>query len=1104
MKLTCIFAFLSISIVLAADTYAQKTSLSMNVSDRTLAEVLEDIESRTDFQFFYNSKLIDMNRRVSVNVDKTDVLAVLDQLFDGSNIRYKIVDKDVILTTASVSVKSPSTLQEDRKVAGTVTDEKGEPIIGANIVLKDSPQIGTITDVDGKFTLSAPEQSVLVVSYIGYLSKEIAAGDKDFVNVVLVEDTKTLDEVVVVGYGVQKKVNVIGSIASVDSKKLESRVSSNLSNMLTGQLSGVTITQSKGNPGQDKGTIRVRGVGSFGATPEPLVLVDGLPGSLNDLNPADIESISVLKDASSAAIYGSRAANGVVLIKTKEGSKGKISVTYNGYAGFNQATELPDMCDSWEYAELYNKAVGKDVYKAEDIQKYKDGTDPYNYPNERYLDELLGGKGLQTGHELTLNGGSEKVQYMFSGGYLRQNGLTKYNSYERYNGRFNFKAELTKDLSITARLGGITSKREEPSTPGGMDAYGVEAIVSNSLRFPGLWPTRLKDGSFGLGPKVLGTPLSWLDSNSFINEDFDKFNSNVELAYSPLKGLTLKAIGGYNYTGHQERHYRSAMEVTGGKKIGPSFLSDKMYKTVYKTFQGLADYNVQLDKHSLSLLAGYTWEEESQRSVGGERKNFPSDKVPYLDAGGADGQINTGGGYDWAIMSFFGRVGYNYDQRYLVEATMRYDGSSRFPTDSKFGLFPSVAVGWRLSEEAFFKDISALQFVSNLKIKASYGQLGNNNIGNYPYQSTYTLSSDMNYVIGGVYKQGAAVTTYVDPTLKWERTQTTDFGLETAFWNNKLTFSASYFYRKTSDILYKPNASYSSIFGLTLSQVNTGSLENKGWEFELGHQNKIGGFSYFLSANFSIIKNKVLGLGVGDVKQKSGMIGNGVDLFIDYPMEMFYGYQTDGVFLSDEEVKNWHNQGKIAPNSKAGDLRYVDRNGDNIVDEADKTYLGSKIPKYTFGFNLGGAYKSFDFNVLFQGAFGVKGLLTNYAGYAFFQEGSIQRWQAAETWSNNPQNRYPLYPRLEVMSNAGSNNTLVSDFWILNASYLKIRNVQLGYTLPSHISRKLGASNLRLYTSLENPLSFNSYRKGWDPEINTSGNYYPILSTYTFGLTLKF
>lgn len=993
------------------------------------------------------------------------------------------------------------------KITGNVADNNGEPIIGASVVVNGTKN-GTVTDIDGNFTLvSNSETPTLNISYVGFDTQNIKVRPGQTIKVTLKENAQSLEELVVVGYGSQKKVNVIGSIATVDSKSLEARSASDVSNMLTGQMSGVTITQTSGNPGQDGGTIRVRGVGSFGATPSPLVLVDGMPGSLSDITPDEIENISVLKDASSAAIYGSRAANGVVLVTTKRGKEGRTKVSYNGSVGFSKAAELPEMAHSYDYAKFYNIAAGTETYKPEDIQKYKDGSDPDNYADENYLDKLFGGHSFLTKHTLNVNGGNDRVQYMATVGYLHHDGLLENNYYNKYNARLNLNAKITKDLSMGIRLNGMASDRHEPSTPGSLDSGGYAGIMLAALRYPGLLPSYMSDGSNGVGLKGSGTPVAWAEKcASFYRQDFDKFGGNVDLTYKPIKGLTIKGIGGYKYSLQHVRHYRSEFATADGRTNGPSSLTDDMYRTVYKTFQATADYNTTIaKKHAIDVLVGYTWEDENQRSVGGYRQKFPSNDVPYLTAGGADGQTNFGGGYDWAIQSIFGRLTYNYDERYLFEATMRYDGSSRFPTDSKYGFFPSAALGWRVSEEKFWKDSSVAKWFTNLKIKASTGVLGNNNIGNYPYQSVYTLGSNQNYVFGGVYTTGASITTYVDPNLKWEKTRTSDIGIETGFFQNRLTFNATYYYRKTTDVLYKPSASYSSIFGLNLSQVNTGAVENKGWEFEIGYRDKVGSFNYWVNGNFSIIKNKVLTLGMGNVTQANGMVGNGSNLFIGYPMQMYYGYKTDGVFLTDEEVGEWHDQSAIAKGSKAGDIRYVDLDGDGKVTPKDMTYLGSSIPKYNFGLSFGGDYKGFDFSVLLQGVAGVKGRLNEWAGFAFFQEGNIQKWQMEECWNMNPTNRYPKYPRLEIMSNAGSNNTLLSDFWILNASFVKVRNIQFGYKLPKNIISKAGISSMRAYISLDNPFSFDSYRKGWDPEnTNNRGSYYPVMSSYTFGLTLAF
>lgn len=722
---------LGVGLFLAGSLSVNAQKVSFNGERLSLKQAFEKIESVSKYKIAYNTSQLDVNKQVVLNQKNQDVLQILSDLLKGTNCVYQVNDNYIVIT-----------LKDDekvKKIKGTIKDSAGEPIIGANVILKGDATVGSITDIDGNFDLSVPSNATLQVSYIGYNTQDVSVGNKSFLNITLKEDTETLDEVVVVGYGSQKKVNVIGSIASVDSKALESRAVPDVSNMLTGQMSGVTITQESGNPGQDAGTIRIRGVGSFGATPSPLVLVDGLPGSLSDLTPADIDNISVLKDASSAAIYGSRAANGVILVTTKKGKEGKARIIYNGSVGMSQATELPELAHSYEYAEFYNKAIGAETYTPEMIQKYRDGSDPDNYADEMYLDDLLGGHALQTKHELSVSGGTEKVQYMVSLGYLRQNGLLDNNYYNRYNARVNLGAELAKNLKLQVRLSGMTSDRHEPSTPGSLDIGGFKGIISNAVRFPGLTPTYLQNGEVGLGPKLQGTPVAWVDCASSYREDYDKFKNNIELSYQPIDGLTLKILGGYNYTLSHVRHYRCDMILTGDKSTGPSTLSDEMKRTVYKTFQAVADYNKSFGKHNLAALVGYTWEDEGQRTLSGSRNNFPSDDVPFLGAGGADGQTNGGGGYDWAIQSVFGRLTYNYDQRYLFETTMRYDGSSRFPTDSKYGFFPSLAAGWRISEEQFWKENENLSFINNLKLKASYGILGNNNIGNYPYQSVYSL-----------------------------------------------------------------------------------------------------------------------------------------------------------------------------------------------------------------------------------------------------------------------------------------------------------------------------------------------------------------------------
>ena len=1107
MRITVVLLFCILFQSHAEKLYSQSAKISLNLQNATVEEILNTIEENSEYSFLYNSKLVDIDRKASVSAKEETINSVLSELFDSSDVKYRVEDKQIVLSKKELN---RSITQQDKKIQGVVNDFTGQSVIGATITVKGTTD-GTITDIDGKFTLEVTPDAVIEISYVGYVTQTISVSGKIEFTVELKEDTQILDEVIVVGYGIEKKVNVIGSIAQIGGDKLQNRSTPMLSNALTGQMAGVSVIQRSGRPGASAGQVRVRGVGSFGGSDsksDALVLVDGIPGSLDDVNPDDVESISVLKDASTAAIYGSRAANGVVLVTTKLGKEGKMNISYNGYVGFNKATEFPEFVNSWEYATLLNEAEGRDVYSSEEIQKFKDGSDLDNYANSNYLDEVFSRNGLQTGHDLTLNGGSKSNKYLLSFGYLNQNGLMEKNNYERYNARLNLVTDISKKIKITTRLSSVYAIRNEPSTPGSVDVDDVTGIAQKALRFPGLYPTVLSNGNYGPGVKLQGNPLAWIESESFFENPEFKLNANVKLDYNPLKDLNFSVIGGFNYGNEELKQYRSTLKLDGDRTIGPSSLRHEMQKSIYKTFQATANYSKTINKNNFSVLAGYSWEDKTYRTLIGSRDKFPGNDLPFLNAGSPDNQSSSGGGYEWAIQSLFARGRYNYDEKYLFESTVRYDGSSRFPTKEKYGLFPSVALGWRLSEEAFFKENEKLNWISNLKFKFSWGILGNQEIGNYPYQSVYELGQ--NYPFGDNYTQGAAITTLVDPTIRWEETKTLDGGVEGNFWNGLLTANISYFYRKTYDILYKPSGSVSSVLGLAVSEMNTGQLKNKGWEIELGHRNKIGNVSYNINANLTMIDNELISLGVGNVEQLNGLTGNGSNLFVGHSIDMYYGYQTDGVFLNQEDINAWSDQTEITPNAQPGDIRYKDISGPDGVPDGkvdpnyDRVSLGSRIPKYAFGLTLGLDYYGFDFQAQLQGVAGVKGYLSNYAGWAFWSEGNVQRWQADGRFDpENPQ-RYPDYPRIENLGNVVGPNTQTSDFWILNASYLRLKNIQLGYTLPKPILKSMGISSLRFYVSSENPFSWNQYRDGWDPEVNTSGNYYPILATYTFGLNFKF
>ncbi|MGV3503428.1 MAG: SusC/RagA family TonB-linked outer membrane protein [Adhaeribacter sp.] len=1003
------------------------------------------------------------------------------------------------------------------KVTGKVLSDTGEPLVGVTVFLKGSTT-GTSTDVSGNYSLEVPARgSTLVFSYIGFLSRELAVTGEQL-DVTLKTDVASLEEVVVIGYGTQKRENVIGSVSQVSAEQIANRPVTQLKNALTGQLPGVTIIQRDGRPGVGSGTIRVRGVGSFGASPNALILVDGVPvDNFNDIDPNDVETVSVLKDASSAAIYGSRAANGVILVTTKMGKEGAPKVTFNSYVGTQVPTAFPEFVDSWEFQQAYFEAQNYPNPLSADqlatVEKYRAQNDPA-FPNNDFLGHVLSKKAIQTGHNVTVSGGSKINRYSLSLGYLYQDGLVVRNDYNRYNVRLNMNTAISKKFALTTRLSAITSKVNEPMAPAGVTGFGggMLSIIGQAARTNGSFVAIEENGDFGVGAGP-GTPVSYLASNSFNRQKNLNLNGNLRLDYQVIPDLKLSFITSYVQNTGRETTFRANQRLNASILLGPNSLTEYTNNNHYYTLQGLGEYTKRFDKHQVGLLAGYTFEDFSRENFNAFRDNFPGNDLTVLNVGSPLNMQANGTGSENALESQFMRLNYSYANRYLIEGVVRRDGSSRFPTNNKYATFPSLAAGWRIGQEQFFQDKTP--WLSELKVKASVGVLGNQDFGNYQFQNTLTNSNanarGTNYSFGGQIVQGLARTVLVDSTLKWESTRTKDIGLEAGFFNNKLNFTATYFDRHTYDILYRPAGSVSAVLGFELSERNTGSLKNTGWEFTAGHNNSLGKFSYFVNANLSIIHNQVQDLGLGNVVQPNGLVGNGSSLFIGYPMQMYYGYEADGLFVDQEDIDNWADMTAVNPSRKPGDIRYKDISGpdgvpDGIVNATyDRKFLGSQIPKYTYGANLGGSYGGFDLSVLLQGISGVTGRLQSYAGWALFNStGNIQRWQYEGRWTAQNPNPRAVYPRFELVPNAGTNNTILSSFWTLSGAYMRVKNVQLGYKLPASLLEKVKISNARFYVSGENLHTFSSFRKGWDPETEGDADFYPILATYTLGFNVTF
>lgn len=1098
---------------LSAAGFAQRITLTEQ--NTSLEKIIQKIRKQSGYDFLVDSKLIKKAKPVSVNVKSVTIQEALNACLSDQEIVFTIEDKIVLLNPKPVSVIDKIiSYFAAIEVRGKVLDETNQPLPGASVRVKGHTQTA-VTDVNGMFVFkNLDENAILQISYIGYITQEVKASASADFTIKLIPRPAELGEVVVVGFGTQKKANLIGSVAQVTAKEINDRPVSSLSNALTGMLPGVTIIQRSGQPGSAGGNIQVRGVGSFGANPAALILVDGIPvNSFNDIDPNDVENISVLKDASTAAIYGSRASNGVILVTTKNGkaNDGKIKIDYNGYTGTQRATAYPEFVNSWEYAALLNEAQ-PGTYTDAQIQKFRDGSDRDNYPNENYIDQVLKKSTFQTGHNLSFSNSTENTQYLLSMGYLYQNGIVKKNDYSRYNLRFNMTNTFRPNLKLTTRLSAAQYLDNQPAPPATLDWTDMLTNISQVIRVPAIYVNKLSNGDYGLGVVAKGTPVSYSDNDSFFKSKRTDLLANLRLDWEVIRDLKLSVIGGYTQLNDNSQRFLANQRLNSTVKLGPGSLSQGNSLNLYKTFQQLAEYKKTFSKQEFGLLLGHSYEYNKNTSFSANRTGYNSNDLTELNAGDANTQKNGGTANEFALDSYFGRLNYNYAGRYLAEGTVRYDGSSRFPKNNKYADFSAVAVGWRISEEAFLKD--KISWLSDLKLKASIGVLGNQNIMRndnpdyYPYQGK--LDAGSNYPFGGSLSSGVAYTNLVDPTIHWESTRTKDIGMDAGFFAGKLNVSATYFDRYTYDILVSPSASVSKVLGFGVGVQNSGKLSNKGWEFTAAYRDQIGDFSYQINTNFSMINNKVIDLGVGNITQPNGQVGNGDNLFIGSPMNIYYGYVAEGLFRDANDIASYADQKTINPKVQPGDIRYKDISGPNGVPDGkvdatyDRTVLGSQIPKYSYGINLTANYKNFDFSVLLQGVAKVNGYLRDYAGYAFYQNGNVQKWQMEDHWTAANPNPNSKYPRMEVISNQGTPNTLTSSFWMLNGDYLKVRNVQLGYKLSNVSLKKAGIQNMRIYATAQNPLAFSKYPKGWDPETNTGGSYYPIMANYTLGLNINF
>lgn len=997
------------------------------------------------------------------------------------------------------SEMNPSIMQQHKKVSGVVVDNTGTPIIGANVVEKGTTN-GTITDVDGKFSLEIAPKSMLQVSFIGYLSQNVIIGNEKVLHIELKEDTQNLEEVVVVAYGAQKKVNLTGAVASVESAKIQNKTFTTVQQAIQGQIPGLTVTQTGGQPGNEALNMSVRGKSTFSSN-DPLVIVDGQAISMANLNPQDIESVTVLKDAAAAAIYGARASGGVILVTTKKGQAGKIRVSYDGYVGVQDATTYPRMVNAYDHARLFREAEYNDnpntttfTWSEQQIEEFRTGKRPSaNRP------DYLFDPSIQTQHNLTVSGGSEKNTFLFSFGYLYQDGIMKNTSFNRLNFRMSDQFKISKKLTAEVMFNFMPTTRRAPSTatyPSG-PTRNLGDIISSAYRRPSALPIFTEDGQWASVTAWANRFGLASEDGGFQNRKFNRINGSMSLTWHILDGLDLKGSYFGKYDPTREVNYSKRMQFISPedcKTVDFDYSTNSM--TVFNqsnyehNMQALLTYDKVFAKHhELKLLAGSSieWNKDYQETVG--RRDFLTDDIYVINAGSADPNVWTTSGTasDWSIASFFGRANYSWKGKYLLEANLRYDGSSRFSSKVRWGLFPAFSAGWRISEESFFK---AKDWISNLKLRASWGQVGNQSTSAlYQHYSTISTSA---YYFGGLSHTSAYYTKSINDELTWETKTTLNVGVDVSFLNNKFSLSVDGFKDRTSDILMTPVVP--DTYGMGAPIMNVGIVDNIGWEAMLSYRDQRKDFSWGVSLQVSDAKNKVKEM-IG-----SPVISGNYITEVGHEMNEWYGWKSEGIFSSQEQVKAHAFQNV---KTGVGDLMYQDTDGNKTVNANDRVRLGSSRPRFPFGINLDFGWKGLDASIFLQGVVYQKTYINSYGGLPIpeslgtLQEHHMDRWHQGDNGEWIP----GYYPKLRI---GGVNVGSFSSFWLQNSAYLRAKNIQLGYTLPENITKKLSMERIRFYVNAENLFTITKM-KGVDPESPVgNGNMYPLTKVCSFGVNVSF
>lgn len=1095
--------------------FAQTTKIDLSIKNGTLKQFIALIEEKTNYTFVLD---LTIDQKIAVNIDvrQAELGSVLKKVLNKNKIGYEVMGRQVILR--QLPVGNPGSHSKTKKITGIVKDNNNEPIIGANVVEKGTTN-GIITDMDGRFALEIPEDAVIRISYIGYNTQDLSVMNKTVLAVILTEDSKALEEVVVVGYGTQKKVNLTGSVSAISSADIKDRVQTNVLSAVQGTVPGVTVISRPGSAP----SINFRGRGNLG-TSEPLYVIDGAIADasfFSNLDPNSIESISFLKDAASSAIYGSRAAYGVVLVTTKSGDSKKMNVSYNGHVGINMPTYIPKSVNSWQYAEMrnegsYNRDPSKgkfQIYSADEIGWFRDGSKPDFYPNTKWTDLVLDKEVVTTQHSIDFSGGNEKVRYFVGLGYLYNDNFMPGKNDDRYNINMNLTSDLTKWLTLKARAKYIRNSSESQNAVPFLPQVSSVPAIMVARQSNGEW------GSYAAGKQAQQT---WINNNPLrilSREDWSKGKSDntmFDLGFDlkPVKGLVVSGQAVYkgyenktkSYKALQDnvKNFETGAEIPGTGKYQNS-MSMEWSSSTRMLYTGTIKYDWSNTEHAIGLLAGTSYEYYKLEKLSGSRKNFPVEGIQDMNGGSSAGvDISNGAGSsENKMLSYFARVNYNFSDRYLLEANIRSDASSRFHKSNRTGIFPSFSAGWRINEEGFMNNIS---WIDNLKLRASWGSLGNiNNVGDYDYFQNY--NSEANYTFDDQAVQGILESKPANIGLGWETVTLTNIGVDLDVLSSKFSLTAEYYIKNTKDILLGYNVPKEIGIANAPSQ-NIGKVLNKGFELFLTYRDHIGDLSYSLRGNIATNKNEIRDLGNSD-----NIIQNGGDK-IRYILKKgeavgsYYGYKTDGLYTQSEiDAGHYYTFGR-KPN--AGDVKYVPQR-DNVewgspITGEDRAVIGKDVPDITYGINLNLNYKNFELSVFGQGVIGTK-VAFEVDQVTPFSSGNSPKEFHLGRWTQENPNPQASSPRLYGGHSMDDYNQYFSEFNLFDADYFRIKTISLGYMIPQNVINKWSISALKLFVTTENLFTIRADHKmkDFDPE-DGSGRGLAALGTKSvaFGVNLSF